>query len=58
MKRAFIGSFVKDLTPQNRSLGIVIDIDKKTNMMLVNFPKTFKKSWVLWNNMGQYLVVS
>jgi hypothetical protein len=51
------GDFVKDLSRQKRSLGLVEHIDKRTNMMLVKFPKVNCTQWVMWNNHGQYRVV-
>ena len=50
------GDFIKDLV-QKRSLGLVTDIDKKTNMMRVKFPKVGKVHWVMWSNYGHYKVV-
>ena len=50
------GDFIKDLV-QKRSLGLVMDIDKKTKMMLVKFPKVGRTHWVMWNNYGHYKVV-
>jgi len=54
---AVIGDFIKDLTPQRRSLGMVMIIDREVNMMRVKFPKTSRFHWILWNNFGQYQVV-
>ena len=51
------GDFVKDLGHQKRSLGLVKRIDKRTNMMLVTFPKIGKTQWVMWKNYGHYKVV-
>ena len=34
-----------------------MNIDKKTNMMRVKFPKVGKVHWVMWNNHGHYKVV-
>jgi len=51
------GDFIKDLGMQKRSLGLVMNIDKKTNMMRVKFPKVGKVHWVMWNNHGHYKVV-
>jgi len=51
------GDFVKDLSKQKRSLGLVERIDKRTSMMLVKFPKVNRTHWVMWNNHGQYKVV-
>ena len=51
------GDFIKDLSPKKRSLGLVVHVDKKTNMMRVNFPKIGKLTWVMWMNHGHYLVV-
>tara|TARA_R110002020_G_scaffold105941_1_gene246730 strand:- start:334 stop:528 length:195 start_codon:yes stop_codon:yes gene_type:complete len=51
------GDFVKDLTPQRRSLGFVLKINKTTKMMLVRFPKIKKDAWILWTNYGHYKVV-
>jgi hypothetical protein len=53
-----IGSFIKDLSPQHRSMGVVIDVNQKTNMMLVNFPKKSQSKWIPWNNLGHYIVIS
>ena len=50
------GDFIKDLV-QKRSLGLVMDIDKKTKMMLVKFPKVGKAHWIMWKNYGHYKVV-
>ena len=51
------GDFVKDLSKQKRSLGLVEHIDERTNMMLVKFPKVNRTQWVVWKNYGQYKVV-
>ena len=51
------GDFVKDVGPQKRSLGLVERIDKKTNMMLVKFPKVNRTHWVVWKNYGHYKVI-
>jgi len=51
------GDFIKDLGEQKRSLGLVMNIDKKTSMMRVKFPKVGKTQWVVWNNYGHYKVV-
>jgi len=51
------GDFIKDLGARNRSLGLVMDIDKRTKMMRVKFPKVGKVHWVMWNNYGHYKVV-
>jgi len=55
--KAKVGDFVKDLGQQKRSLGIVERVDKRTNMMLVKFPKVNKAHWVMWKNYGHYKVV-
>jgi|TARA_Y100000310_G_scaffold316339_1_gene367939 hypothetical protein len=51
------GDFVKDLSKQKRSLGLVMQINKETKMMRVRFPKINKDTWVMWTNYGQYKVV-
>lgn len=51
------GDFVKDLSRQKRSLGLVEHIDQRTNMMLVKFPKVNRTHWIMWNNHGQYKVI-
>lgn len=51
------GNFIMDRSPLRRSLGYVMHIDEDTGMMQVNFPKTGKLSWVIWDNHGQYVVV-
>jgi hypothetical protein len=51
------GDFIKDLGTKKRSLGLVMHIDKKTNMMRVKFPKAGKDHWVMWKNYGHYKVV-
>jgi len=51
------GDFVKDLGSQKRSLGMVEHVDKRTNMMLVKFPKIGKTQWIVWNNYGHYRVI-
>jgi hypothetical protein len=51
------GDFIKDLSPQKRSLGFVMLVDKETNMMYVKFPKIGKLNWLMWSNHGHYLVV-
>ena len=55
--RAKKGDFVKDMGKQKRSLGLVEYIDKRTNMMLVQFPKTGRTHWLVWKNYGHYRVV-
>ena len=39
-------------------MGVVIDVNQKTNMMLVNFPKKSQSKWIPWNNLGHYIVIS
>jgi|TARA_Y100001938_G_C8012448_1_gene390756 hypothetical protein len=51
------GDFIKDTSERRRSLGYVLMVDQTTNMMLVNFPKIGKRSWIVWKNLGHYLVV-
>ena len=51
------GDFIKDLGIQKRSLGLVMNIDKRTNMMRVKFPKVGKTHWVMWRNYGHYKIV-
>ena len=51
------GDFVKDLGAQKRSMGLVEHIDKRTNMMLVKFPKVNRTHWIMWTNYGHYRVV-
>ena len=51
------GDFVKDLSRQKRSLGLVERVDQRTNMMLVKFPKVNRTHWVMWKNYGHYEVV-
>ena len=55
---ASVGGFIKDLTHQKRSLGYVLAIDEKTNMMRVRFPKLSRDVWVVWNNHGHYRVIA
>jgi hypothetical protein len=55
--KASEGDFIKDLGAQQRSLGLVERIDKRTNMMLVKFPKVGKTQWIMWRNYGHYKVV-
>ena len=56
-KSAGKGDFIKDLTPQKRSLGYVMMIDRETNMMYVKFPKINALNWVVWQNHGHYVIV-
>jgi len=56
-KRAIDGDFIKDLTSQKRSLGMVMEINKDTRMMYVNFPKIGRPVWLMWENYGHYIVV-
>jgi len=51
------GDFIKDNSPNKRSLGYVLMVDHSTNMMLVKFPKIGKRKWVSWKNLGHYTVV-
>jgi hypothetical protein len=54
---AKLGDFVKDLSKQKRSLGLVTQINRETKMMRVKFPKIGRETWIMWTNYGQYLVV-
>jgi|TARA_R110002051_G_scaffold228553_1_gene290733 hypothetical protein len=54
---ASVGSFIKDLTQQKRSLGFVLAVDDLTNMMQVRFPKISQDSWIVWGNHGHYKVI-
>ena len=56
-RKADEGDFIKDLGEQKRSLGLVMNIDKRTGMMHVKFPKVKKVCWVMWKNYGHYKVV-
>ena len=51
------GDFVKDLSKQKRSLGLVLEVNKETKMMCVRFPKINKDTWIMWTNYGHYEVV-
>jgi hypothetical protein len=51
------GDFIKDLSPRERSLGIVMLVNEDTNMMHVKFPKIGKLNWMMWRNYGHYLVI-
>ena len=51
------GDFVKDMTKQKRSLGLVLEVNRETKMMHVRFPKIKKDAWIMWTNYGQYKVV-
>ena len=55
---AVIGSWIKDEYRGDRSLGLVMNIDEETNMMLVRFPKHGKDSWLVWLNHGHYKVIN
>jgi hypothetical protein len=55
--RAENGDFIKDRSPQKRSLGVVVAIDYDCNMMRVKFPKIGKFLWIPWKNNGHYYVV-
>ena len=54
---ASAGTFIKDLTQQQRSLGYVLEVDNLTNMMQVRFPKIGRDAWVVWGNHGHYRVI-
>jgi hypothetical protein len=56
-QKASKGDFIKDLGSQKRSLGLVECVDKRTNMMLVKFPKVGKTQWIMWSNYGHYRIV-
>ena len=56
-RKAEEGDFIKDLGEQKRSLGLVMNIDKRTGMMHVKFPKVSKACWVMWKNYGHYKVI-
>ena len=51
------GDFIKDLTPQERSMGLVLDVNRETKMMRVRFPKINRDAWIMWTNYGQYCVI-
>jgi hypothetical protein len=55
---AVIGSWIKDVYREDRSLGIVKSIDEQTNMMLVQFPKLGRDSWIVWLNHGHYKLIN
>jgi len=55
--KATVGDFIKDMGWKKRSLGLVEHIDKRTNMMLVKFPKVNRTHWVVWENYGHYKVI-
>ena len=56
-KIAVQGDFVKDMSKQKRSLGMVLEINRETKMMCVRFPKINKDAWIMWTNYGHYKVV-
>jgi len=51
------GDFIKDMSPQKRSVGMVLAIDEKSDMMRVKFPKIGRLLWIPWKNYGHYIVV-
>jgi hypothetical protein len=51
------GDFIKDKSPMNRSLGLVLTVDEETGLMYVRFPKFGKDQWIVWENRGQYRVI-
>ena len=51
------GDFIKDLTPQERSMGLVLDVNRETKMICVRFPKINRDTWIMWTNYGQYYVI-
>jgi len=55
---AVVGSWIKDAYRQDRSLGVVKTIDEQTNMMLVQFPKSGRDSWLVWLNHGHYKLIN
>lgn len=55
---AVVGSWIKDSWRGDRSVGIVISIDKQTDMMLVRFPKIAKDTWIVHENRGHYMVIN
>mgnify|MGYP001051826601 CR=1 FL=1 len=55
---AAAGSWIKETFRGDRSLGFVKNIDLRTNMMLVHFPKVHNSTWLSWRNNGQYKVIN
>jgi len=51
------GDFIKDMSPQRRSMGYVVEVTPYTNMMRVRFPKATGDQWVVWKNHGHYRVI-
>lgn len=51
------GDFIKDRSPQKRSMGYVIEVNMHTNMMKVKFPKIGNETWLVWENHGHYVVI-
>jgi hypothetical protein len=57
MKEARVGDWIKDVYRQDRSLGLVIQADSVTSMMLVRYPKIAKDTWIVHENRGHYVVI-
>ena len=52
-----MGDWIKDVYRQDRSLGLVIQADSVTSMMLVRYPKIAKDTWIVHENRGHYVVI-
>jgi len=51
-RKAIIGDWIKDEFRSDRSLGLVVSLDDQTGMMLVNFPKLGKSTWIVREETG------
>tara|TARA_R110000824_G_scaffold284605_2_gene472836 strand:- start:13 stop:207 length:195 start_codon:yes stop_codon:yes gene_type:complete len=51
------GDFIKDKSPQKRSMGFVREVNLLTNMMKVTFPKLGQETWIVWENHGHYVII-
>ena len=56
-KNVKIGNWIKDEFRNDRSLGLVVGIDKESGMMLIRFPKIGKDSWIVCENRGHYKII-
>ena len=52
------GNFIKTKLAGNSCMGYVFMVDEERGLMYVSFPKIHECKWIVWDNRGQYFVVS
>jgi|TARA_R110000824_G_scaffold40702_1_gene121756 hypothetical protein len=52
------GNFIKTKLAGDPCMGYVFMVDEAQGLMYVSFPKVHDCKWIVWDNCGQYFVIS